>query len=460
MRIRKYDFDYSRRSFLEKTAKGIGTTGVLAPMWAQAASTGEIGKAYPDELLSIEMYTKGKVKTGDYITAANVEAVKDMIDPIIYENIKNQGRKIKIVPTTKDITSLYNKDFLEATLKNKGQAKFGEDGNICMQDGTKWQGGTPFTEPKDGKEALTNCTLSWGRRNFSGYPIESVDLGPDGNVAYRYEWFWAELQYSARADGKIFAGGGGREDLLRLQTVFFTSPNDTKGSSFLSVWYYDQRKFPDLYGYFPAFKRVRQFPTNQRFEPIAPGMTFFLSDAWSAGDPMLTWGDYKLIERRPFLGPVSDNWQGDRPRYKKELHGGAKGLTFYETYFSMIPEAVVIETSPTGFPRAPVGRKRMWIDTRHNMYTSSTTFDRQGKLWKSFETGSGRQQKGDKIFKNRDGSPAWSWDYVHCHDIQSNRMTRILHDETITGGYKNEYDPDHDFYNAYLTNSAIARLGK
>ena len=49
---------------------------------------------------------------------------------------------------------------------------------------------------------------------------------------------------------------------------------------------------------------------------------------------------------------------------------------------------------------------------------------------------------------------------MHCHDIQSNRMTRILHDETITGGYKNEYDPDHDFYNAYLTNSAIARLGK
>jgi len=457
MRIRKYDFNYSRRAFLEKTAKGIGTAGVLSPMWAAAATNGDITKAYPDELLSIEMYTKGKIKTGDQITASNVDVVKDLLDEIQYENVKNQGRKITIVPTTKDITTLYNKDFLEATLRNKGQAKFGADGNICMQDGSKWQGGTPFTEAKDGKEALTNCTLSWGRRNFSAYPIQSIDLGPDGEVAFKYDWLWAELQYSARADGKIF---GDREDLLRLQTVFFTAPNDTKGSSFLSVWYYDQRKFPDLYGYFPAFKRVRQFPTNQRFEPIAPGMTFFLSDAWSAGDPMLTWGDYKLIKRTPFLGPVSDNWQGDRPKWEKKLHGGPKGQTFYESYFQLIPEAVVIETAPTGYPRAPVGKKRMWIDTRHNMYTSSTTFDRQGKLWKSFETGSGRMQKGNKFLANRDGSPAWSWDYVHCHDIQSNRMTRIFHAETCTGGYKNEFDPDSDFYNAYLTSSAIARLGK
>src|SRR3546814_5812226 len=70
-------------------------------------------------------------------------------------------------------------------------------------------------------------------------------------------------------------------DLLCLQSVWFTAPQDTAGSSFLSTWYYDQRKFPDLYGYLPAFRRVRQFPTNQRFEPLLPGITWFLSDAWA-----------------------------------------------------------------------------------------------------------------------------------------------------------------------------------
>ncbi len=51
--IRKYDFDYSRRVFMEKTAKGIGTAGVLGALWPIMAESGEIGRAYPDELLSI-----------------------------------------------------------------------------------------------------------------------------------------------------------------------------------------------------------------------------------------------------------------------------------------------------------------------------------------------------------------------------------------------------------------------
>ena len=81
MRIRKYDVDYGRRALLQKAAIGAGA-GVLAPMWPLLANGGDVSKAYPDELLSIEMYTKGKIKPGDVITAANVDVVKDLLDPI------------------------------------------------------------------------------------------------------------------------------------------------------------------------------------------------------------------------------------------------------------------------------------------------------------------------------------------------------------------------------------------
>ena len=87
--------------------------------------------------------------------------------------------------------------------------------------------------------------------------------------------------------------------------MVFTSPQEQAGSSFLSKWYYDQREFPELYGYLPLFKRVRQFPTNQRFEPLVPGITLHLSDAWAAGYPMLTWGNYKIVGREPHLVAVS-----------------------------------------------------------------------------------------------------------------------------------------------------------
>ncbi|WP_162312372.1 DUF1329 domain-containing protein, partial [Pseudoxanthomonas broegbernensis] len=128
-----------------------------------------------------------------------------------------------------------------------------------------------------------------------------------------------------------------------------------KGSSFLSIWYYDQRKFPDLYGYFPAFKRVRQFPTNQRFEPLVPGITFFLSDAWAAGDPMLTWGNYKIVERKPFLGAVSNrNWNGADAKWHRPFHGGPKGKTFLDSYFSLVPEAIVLEGKKKSTPTQTV----------------------------------------------------------------------------------------------------------
>lgn len=60
MRIRKYDFDFGRRELMKKVAVGAGG-GVLAPLWPTIANSGDISKAYPDELLSIEAQSKGKV---------------------------------------------------------------------------------------------------------------------------------------------------------------------------------------------------------------------------------------------------------------------------------------------------------------------------------------------------------------------------------------------------------------
>ena len=97
--------------------------GVLAPLWPLIANSADISKAYPDEVMSVEAFTKGKVNTGDYVTAANVEYVKELLSPILYIQIKTMGRKIKIVPTTKDVTKLFPADYLEATLRNAGKAK-------------------------------------------------------------------------------------------------------------------------------------------------------------------------------------------------------------------------------------------------------------------------------------------------------------------------------------------------
>ena len=64
MRVLKYADGWTRRHFLEQTSKGIMAAGVLTPLWDVIANTGSCEAAYPPELLSIEAYTKGKLKVG------------------------------------------------------------------------------------------------------------------------------------------------------------------------------------------------------------------------------------------------------------------------------------------------------------------------------------------------------------------------------------------------------------
>ena len=458
MHIQKYDFNYGRRELLKKSALGLGA-GVLAPLWPLIAS-GNVSKAYPDELISIEVYSKGKIKVGDKLTANNVEFVKELLDPITYQQVKEMGRVIEIAAPVTEIEELYPMHFLEASLRNKDQAKFDADGNIRTKSGAAWAGGLPFPDAKTGEEAIANLTLSWGRHDYTQYAIRQWDIDPSGDTAYQYDFIWAELQAQARLDGKEFEKAKGR-DLLRLQSVWFTAPADTSGASFLSTWYYDQTKYPDLHGYLPAFRRVRQFPTNQRFEPLLPGITWFLSDAWAAGDPMLTWGNYKVIGRQPMLGPQTGNWNGaSDENWQLPVHGGPKNETFYDTKFTMCPECIVIEAEPLGYPRSPVGKKRIWIDVRNQQFVAYITYDRRGEIWKSFEAGWSRYQDGDKIIADAKGYPDWSWSYVHSHDIQANRMSRAMHTRTCSGGYESRLDDGGvDVYNKYLTPNAIARLG-
>ena len=124
MHIRKYDFDYSRRVFMEKTALGIGGAGVLTSLWPEICSSGDVSKAYPDELLDIELYTKGKVKVGDTISADNIDLVQDLVDPMLYQEVKQDQRTFFIQESDTDVTRMYPPYFLDATLANQGKAGF------------------------------------------------------------------------------------------------------------------------------------------------------------------------------------------------------------------------------------------------------------------------------------------------------------------------------------------------
>lgn len=443
---------------MEQAARGTLAAGVLAPLWSTIEAHGEITKAYPDHLLSIEEYTKGKISPGDMISADNVDVVKELLDPIRYNQVKTQGRRMKVVETTKDIMRLSPWEYIEATLRNRGKAKFDDDGNVVTLDGKPWIGGHPFPDSMSAIEIFAGLTLSWGRHDVSTYAIKEYDLEDDGIVHYQYESLWCEMAPVGRVSLEPMPYVPGKEDKLRYQSIIFPWPASVAGSAFLNIWPYDQRKFPELYGYLPSFKRIRRLPTNQRFEPLIPGADLYLSDAWAAGDPFLTWGEYKIIGRGPALAGLSQNWVSDDDNWERGVHGGPKGDSFWDTTVELVPETVTIEAKPVAYPRAPVSRKAVQFDLRTMLPVGMVSYDRQGQLFRSFDGAFSIYENNGKTVM--DGKhPYWSWTHVHACNVQTDHITRLQQVRKINGGYKTAVN-DPTAYDQYLTQNSMMMHGQ
>jgi len=276
-------------------------------------------------------------------------------------------------------------------------------------------------------------------------------------VQFQYESGWAEMSPVGRVSMSPNPYWPGHEDVLRYQTAFFVRPQSVRGTSFLSVWSYDQNLIPKLYGYLPEFRRIREFPANQRFEPLIPGSTLYLSDAWAAGDPLHTWGNFRIVGRGPCLAAISGGWNPEHPNWEHRTHGGPKGLTFWNTDVELVPEAVVVEAEPTRFPRAPVSRKRIWIDARTLLPIAMVSYDRRGEPFRSFDGAYGLYE-GEKRRVMDGAHPYWSWAHVHAFDIQSGRMTRLEQVQAIADGHVTSVN-DPGTYDKYLTTAALMRLG-
>ncbi len=462
MRISKYTNGWTRRHFLEQTARGAAAAGVLAPLWDVICDTGSCEAAYPPELLSLEAYTKGKLKAGEELNADNVDIVKDLLDPIAYNQIKTDKRVVDLVPSTKDINRLNPPVYIEATMKNKGVHVLGPHGNVWTKEGKPWIGGNPFPEPKTGLETVAGMALSWGKHDSALHPIKEWDTSPEGETQYTYQFAFMEWQTVGRLvmDPKPYQPG--HEDQLRYVPDLITAPEDQRGTAFLQIWPYDQRKFPLFYGYTPLLKRVRSFPTNQRFEPQLPGEVYFTSCAWHVGDPLLTWGNFKVVGRGPFLNglqcPIYRN-----PGWLYKTCGGESGDKYFRTWMELVPEAIVVDYEPVKYPRSPVSKKRTWFDARTLQPLVTNVYDRSGKEWLQWEGGFAWYDKADNSvdWPTNQWTPDkfWWWTHVHAYDIQSRRMSRLQLTPHIYGDY-NIHLNDPELFGAYCSMDALRRLGR
>ncbi len=303
----EYPEGWTRRHFIEQVARGVVAAGVLAPLFETIGRYGDCAAAYPPELLSIEAYTKGKLKAGDVLDANNVDLVKELLDPVAYWQVKQDQRTIDLVATETDVTKLLPLPYVEATLRNKGVHRIGRDGNVWTKDGKPWIGGNPFPEPKTAEELVLANSLTPLYYDAAACAIREWATTAEGEIGYVYDYLFVMYQTVGRVviDPKPYLPG--RETALRIDTVLLTAPQDQYGNAILEVWPYDQRQFPVTHGYAPQTKRIRTLPGYARFEPPFPGAAWFMSDSAASGDPVRTWGEFKLVGKGPFLLPTRGN---------------------------------------------------------------------------------------------------------------------------------------------------------
>jgi Protein of unknown function (DUF1329) len=377
------NLNWTRRDFLKTTGLFAGA-GLLQPVLPLIAAGKTIERAYPDEVLSIEKYTKGKIRPGMIISRENAGLIRDIAPQGLFVELSRGNTEIRIAETTRDPRALTPDYWLEATLRNKGLGMLDKRGQVWTKDGRPWIGGSPFPEPKSALEAVWNYVLNVGRVDDVFIPSNDISIDTHGKITRHTTDLFIQLTVNGRlvVDPKLVVPDY-RDELFRTW-LMFTSPFDEEGLQVATTVYYDNTRLPDTDLYVPDLKRTRRVTSTQRFEPAAPYEVYFVTDLDIQNDPLLTWS-WKLIERKPMLAPSPAN----RGRFAKQvtpesfvfLMGDEKCPKFPRSTWELRPEMFVVEGVPH-LEGASYGRKRMYVDGIYGLVQTADIWDIPGRLWK------------------------------------------------------------------------------
>lgn len=368
------------------------------------------------EVPTIEKLTGGKVKTGELITQANVESIKQWLAPSTYEQVK-RGMVLFVAPTT-PVEETVPEYFLDATKKRAGLAVMGKNSVVYTKDGKKWPGGLPFSDPKTGEEAMVN-------NKFSSQLLWADDL----RLQQRLDWVdktGKSYKYSLMGYRKMASCGRlktpplpcipGYEDEAFRVLLGFSEPDFISGIRLLFIRYYDSTARPDdVYLYTPALRRTRATSLTNWQESMG-GSDLTWGDAQGFLEPLSLW-NFKLIGRANMVMPGQDN-----PAPKRNPDGSIfmpiptdKGSKFVRMYWEVRP-VVIVEAKPKG-PHI-YGKQIFYLDELNWRKAIIERHDRQGKLWKAWTLGGG-------ILRGKDGINYTVPYYGHQYDMQVDHMTRV-----------------------------------
>ncbi len=373
--------DWHRRDFLKAAGTWAGA-GLLQPIISLIDAGKPVELAYPDELLSIEQYTKGRVKPGMVIGKDNADLIKDIAIESLYMELKRGNTEIKIVDPIMKPDSYTPTYWLQATLKNRGMAKLDDKGQLWTKDGKPWIGGNPFAEANTALEWMWNDAFNLRRYDDLLVVAPERDIDTNGTVVRRSFPLFSRILTQGRLVVDPKPAWPGFEKELSRTVLTFEAPVDVYGLGLVTIVYYDAAQMPGTFAYIPTLRRVRTLPTSQRFEAAAPYTAYFATDFDLQGDPLLTWS-WQMGGKRPLLwpSPLNLGQYASPPPKREDFSWPDCDDKIPRTSWHLMPEIIMVDGVPH-LEGASYSKKRMYINPLDGRAQLAEMYDLAGKLWK------------------------------------------------------------------------------
>jgi hypothetical protein len=400
------------------------------------------GLASADDIVDKSFYpykagvpTHPFAKPGVVINAANVEQAKDVLDPAMYQMIKDGWTEIKVGPTTSiDL----NKAYVAATEKNYKAVSLGDKAGDNLKG---YVAGRPFPQEPDANDPRAGEKLGW---NFK-YGINW------GDSAAIYPFYWT---YKNMADGKVertikmnmhflmFKHRVAQDpipniepnpsEMYRAIYVKVLEPQDVADTQLLIHRFEDDTKLDSSWLYLGFQRRVRKLSTGQITDSFL-GSDLMIEDfeGYNGKNSDMKWtfkGTRTILMPYYYHNDLQLAEEHAEPDYKYVAFAGKGGCFPQITW--QLRKVYELDVAPVD-PNHPISKRTMFIDAQLQGAPARTlSYDRSGKLWKTFLIG---KTDADHQLAVNKGSGVSIDDSFTMIDMQAGHCT--------TGQFKGQVDP-------------------
>jgi hypothetical protein len=325
---------------------------------------------------------------GMVINQENVEQFEEILDPGMFDHLKNGRFEMQTVPTG---SLELHPNYIQATRDASTNAPVLNASGIVEN----FVAGRPFPSEPDLNDPNAGIKLAWNYQYGYNWG-DNADICPffwkyrnmkTGKLERTLQWCFRFLNWKHRVNtAPVPELPNNTGELFRSVYAIALEPFDLKDTQLLIHRYKDDLKRDDAWLYLGFQRRVRRLATGQTTDSFL-GTDIMIEDFEGYNNRVSDY-DWKYVDTKnvflPFhrhnsLALTEDHKETDGYQY---VEYGGQGNCFAQTTWEL-RKVYRVEATPKD-KNHPLSRRVMNIDAQTFTLPQSALYDRKGDFWKTF----------------------------------------------------------------------------